>query len=163
MHWSSTTRCHRLRDGGDEFMRTQTAGIAPVCQKTEDMRHGPALRARPYNRRIASAAAPMMTPDDPSPDTPPAHELVERLDAMSSSPDTVQTRSGPELNVGIVLWPRFPLLSLGGLCDALRHAADRSDQSRPLRCVWTTLGAPGGTVESSCGIAIPVQSVFPDV
>ena len=105
----------------------------------------------------------MTTPDDPSPDTTPAHELVDRLDAISSSPDTAQPRPGPELNVGIVLWPRFPLLSLGGLCDALRHAADRSDQSRPLRCVWTTLGAPGGTVESSCGIAIPVQSVFPDV
>ncbi len=105
-----------------------------------------------------------MNPSDDLPsDTAPAHALVERLDALSSSADSAPPRSGPELNVGILLWPRFPLLSLGGLCDALRHAADRSDQSRPLRCIWTTIGAKNGTVESSCGIAIPVQSVFPDV
>jgi transcriptional regulator GlxA family with amidase domain len=71
-------------------------------------------------------------------------------------------RAGAELNVGIMLWPRFPLLSLGGLCDALRHAADRGDQSRQLRCLWTTIGPSKGSVESSCGITIPVQSVFPD-
>ena len=105
----------------------------------------------------------MKPPNDPPADTAPAHELVERLDALSRAPESVPSRSGPELNVGILLWPRFPLLSLGGLCDALRHAADRGDQSRPLRCIWTTIGAQNSTVESSCGIAIPVQSVFPDV
>lgn len=30
----------------------------------------------------------------------------------------------PQLNVGILLWPEFPLLALAGLTDALRHAAD---------------------------------------
>ncbi|MGN6580930.1 MAG: GlxA family transcriptional regulator [Bordetella sp.] len=85
-----------------------------------------------------------------------AHALVGRLDDLS------QTRGvGVDLNVGILLWPRFPLLSLGGLCDALRHAADRGDQSRQLRCVWTTIGAQNGAVESSCGVAVPVQSAFP--
>jgi transcriptional regulator GlxA family with amidase domain len=95
--------------------------------------------------------------------SPPAHELVDRLDSLSTAPESPQGRAGAELNVGILLWPRFPLLSLGGLCDALRHAADRSDQSRQLRCLWTTIGAHDTTVESSCGIAVPVQAAFPDV
>jgi transcriptional regulator GlxA family with amidase domain len=85
-----------------------------------------------------------------------ATKLVEQLDALSS----IGSQARAELNVGILLWPRFPLLSLGGLCDALRHAADRGDQSRPLRCVWTTLGVPGTAVESSCGITVPVQTAF---
>jgi len=110
-----------------------------------------------------SFAARRMNPsDDPTANTDSAHELVERLDSLSSASESSQ-RSGAELNVGILLWPRFPLLSLGGLCDALRHAADRGDQSRKLRCLWTTIGTQGSTVESSCGIAVPVQSVFPDV
>ncbi|NKJ49324.1 AraC family transcriptional regulator [Burkholderia sp. SG-MS1] len=105
----------------------------------------------------------MVSSDDPIAAVASAHELVHRLDALSTAPDASQPRAGAELNVGIVLWPRFPLLSLGGLCDALRHAGDRGDQSRQLRCVWTTIGAPNSTVESSCGIAVPAQSGFPDV
>jgi transcriptional regulator GlxA family with amidase domain len=105
----------------------------------------------------------MIPPDDPLTNEPPAHELVEKLDSLSTKPGSPQSRSGAELNVGILLWPRFPLLSLGGLCDALRHAADRSDQSRPLRCLWTTIGLPNTVVESSCGLVVPVQSAFADV
>lgn len=105
----------------------------------------------------------MIPPDDPLTNEPPAHELVEKLDSLSTKPGAPQSRSGAELNVGILLWPRFPLLSLGGLCDALRHAADRSDQSRPLRCLWTTIGLPNTVVESSCGLVVPVQSAFADV
>ena len=80
--------------------------------------------------------------------------LVERLDAATSQP--VQPRrvrgSGVELRVGIVLWPGFPLLSLAGLCDGLRHAADLGDQSRQRRCSWTIFGVPGTSVtdRSSC-------------
>lgn len=40
----------------------------------------------------------------------------------------------PQLNVGIVLWPEFPLLALAGLTDALRHAADMGDDSQKIRC-----------------------------
>ncbi|AVR21438.1 GlxA family transcriptional regulator [Burkholderia multivorans] len=118
---------------------------------------------RPYNVDVPISLSRMRPSDDPPSSTTPAHELVERLDSLSTAAEPSQRRSGAELNVGILLWPRFPLLSLGGLCDALRHAADRGDQSRQLRCVWTTIGAPNSTVESSCGIAVPVQSVFPDV
>ena len=98
----------------------------------------------------------MRAPRNPVSDAIAAHALVGRLDDLSQA-----RGAGVDLNVGILLWPRFPLLSLGGLCDALRHAADRGDQSRQLRCVWTTIGPKNGSVESSCGVAVPVQSVFP--
>lgn len=89
--------------------------------------------------------------------------IVDSLDAQPRSAEARPSRSGgAELSVAIVLWPRFPLLSLGGLCDALRHAADRGDQSRQLRCLWTIAGIEGETVEASCGIRVPVQTAFPD-
>lgn len=117
----------------------------------------------PYIIGVLFAASRMIPSDDSPANAASAQELVERLDSLSTAPESSQRRSGAELNVGILLWPRFPLLSLGGLCDALRHAADRGDQSRQLRCIWTTIGTQSDTVESSCGIAVPVQSVFPDV
>jgi transcriptional regulator GlxA family with amidase domain len=68
-----------------------------------------------------------------------------------------------ELNIGIVLWPEFPLLSLAGLIDALRHAADRADNSRKLRCSWTIMGpARGATVVASCGVEISADAAFLD-
>jgi transcriptional regulator GlxA family with amidase domain len=58
--------------------------------------------------------------------------------------------------VGIVLWPGFPLLSLAGLCDGLRHAADVGDMSRQTRCSWAVLGNAEPTA-SSCGIRVPAD------
>ncbi|MBN3763696.1 GlxA family transcriptional regulator [Burkholderia sp. Ac-20365] len=92
-----------------------------------------------------------------------AHELVEQLDALPRTLQTRSSRSEAELSVGILLWPRFPMLSLAGLCDALRHAADRGDQSRQLRCLWTIVGVQGESVEASCGIPVQAQSAFPDL
>jgi len=86
-------------------------------------------------------------------------ELVDRLDRACLKRDTHPSRAGAELNIGFLLWPSFPLLSLAGFCDALRHAADLGDQSRPLRCTWTLLGTSDTTVEASCGVAVPVQAV----
>ena len=83
-------------------------------------------------------------------------ELVRRLDERTDVAHAA--RGGVELSVGILLWPRFPLLSLAGLSDALRHAADVGDQSRQLRCTWTVLGVGGESVTSSCGVAVPVQT-----
>jgi len=83
-----------------------------------------------------------------APDTG-ADALVARLDAPGAG--------GVELRIGILLWPQFPLLSLAGLCDALRHAADIGDQSQQLRCSWTVLGTPGERIAASCGIEVPVQ------
>lgn len=79
--------------------------------------------------------------------------LVEMLDDKAAH----VPESAIELRVGIVLWPKFPLLSLAGLCDALRHAADVGDQSRQVRCSWSVLGIPGRPVQASCGIEVPVQ------
>lgn len=69
-----------------------------------------------------------------------------------------------ELNIGIVLWPEFPLLSLAGLIDVLRHAADRADNSRKLRCSWTIMGGPtrGAAVVASCGVEIRADDLFLD-
>jgi len=105
----------------------------------------------------------MPTADDASrtPDT--TQQLVEQLDALPPTLEVRASRSGAELSVGILLWPRFPMLSLAGLCDALRHAADRGDQSRQLRCLWKIVGAQRESVEASCGIPIQTQAVFPDV
>lgn len=83
--------------------------------------------------------------------------LVTRLDAAADR----SPRNDPvELSIGILLWPRFPLLSLAGLCDALRHAADLGDQSRQVRCTWSVLGLPGTRITASSGVEIPVQEAL---
>jgi transcriptional regulator GlxA family with amidase domain len=87
-------------------------------------------------------------------------ELVDRLD-QSRLPLPPRTGRKPasqaELRVGILLWPGFPLLSLAGLCDGLRHAADVGDQSRQNRCSWAILGNPGESVTASCGVRVPID------
>ena len=83
--------------------------------------------------------------------------LIGKLDAASRPAAPRRKPSGTELRVGILLWPQFPLLSLAGLCDGLRHAADVGDQSRQIRCSWTILGIPGQSVAASCGVEVPVQ------
>jgi len=92
---------------------------------------------------------------------PTARDLVERLDRSGGEHSTAATHGGAELSIGFLLWPKFPLLSLAGFCDALRHAADLGDQSRPLRCTWTIIGRHDEVIEASCGFAIPVQAEFP--
>lgn len=84
--------------------------------------------------------------------------VVDRLDASPVGPLPGKKRaSGAELRIGIVLWPGFPLLSLAGLCDGLRHAADLGDQSRQMRCSWAILGNPGESITASCGVRVPVD------
>jgi len=83
--------------------------------------------------------------------------LVDRLDVATGR----NAQDGTvELRIGILLWPRFPLLSLAGLCDALRHAADVGDQSRQVRCSWSVLGLPGTSITASSGVEIPVQEAL---
>jgi transcriptional regulator GlxA family with amidase domain len=84
-------------------------------------------------------------------------KLMEHLDhGQARRPP--QSRDNAELSIGILLWPRFPLLSLSGLTEALRHAADIGDQSRPIRCRWRILGTPGQRVISSGGLDVPMDS-----
>ncbi len=82
--------------------------------------------------------------------------LIERLDTPAATP----RKAGLELSIGILLWPRFPLLSLSGLTDALRHAADIGDQSRQIRCQWKILGLPGQRTVASCGFDVPADDVL---
>ncbi|CAE6771670.1 HTH-type transcriptional activator RhaS [Paraburkholderia aspalathi] len=137
-----------------------------ICRKIEELRQGRLgliRRVSPYNPGDPPSSSRMTTADNSSQVTQTAHQLVEQLDALPRTLQARPSRSGAELSVGILLWPRFPMLSLGGLCDALRHAADRGDQSRQLRCLWTIVGAQGESVEASCGIPVQAQSTFPDV
>jgi transcriptional regulator GlxA family with amidase domain len=84
--------------------------------------------------------------------------LVDRLDAAPRRGASRPARErGSELDIGIVLWPGFPLLSLAGLCDALRHAADVGDQSRKVRCSWSVIGLGEQPATSSCGVRVPAD------
>lgn len=90
-------------------------------------------------------------------------QLVHRLDGsqdLDTAAVSTPLDAAVELRIGILLWPRFPLLSLAGLCDALRHAADLGDQSRQLRCSWSVLGRPGSRITASSGVEIPVQEAL---
>ncbi|GAA6118866.1 helix-turn-helix domain-containing protein [Acidovorax sp. FG27] len=80
------------------------------------------------------------------------------LDAQAKR--TWQSPKEVDLRIAILLWPGFPLLSLAGLCDALRHAADVGDRSRQIHCGWRVLGHEGERVRASCGVEVPVQEVF---
>ncbi len=112
----------------------------------ERMRHSAKSATSGKTRQRSAAPAPAV------------RSSVDWLDADGPSvkPAPVQA----ELRVGIVLWPGFPLLSLAGLSDALRHAADLGDLSRQVRCTWRVLGLEGESVVASSGIAIPVQEAF---
>jgi transcriptional regulator GlxA family with amidase domain len=108
-----------------------------------------------------SAAPHAADPAGTSGGTGAARELVARLDRGAPQAPEGAARRGAELSIGFLLWPKFPLLSLAGFCDALRHAADLGDQSRPLRCAWRIIGLPGEQVQASCGVTVAAQAVFP--
>jgi transcriptional regulator GlxA family with amidase domain len=83
---------------------------------------------------------------------------ADQLDRVDVQPRRAKRRaSSAELRVGILLWPGFPLLSLAGLCDGLRHAADLGDQSRQTRCSWAILGTPGESVVASCNARVQID------
>ena len=60
----------------------------------------------------------------------------------------------PDISIGILLWPTFPMMSLTGIVEPLRHAADFGDNSRPLHCRWSIMGNPGFAAVASCGIRV---------
>lgn len=66
------------------------------------------------------------------------------------------------LRVGILLWPSFPLMSLAGCVESLRHAGDHGDASQKRYARWDVLGTPGKPVLSSCGIAVEATTTYPD-
>ena len=76
--------------------------------------------------------------------------------------DTLQQKKPSPLTVGILLWPYFPLMSLSGLVESLRHAGDHGDASQNRYARWDILGAPGKPILSSCGIPINATSAYID-
>lgn len=71
-----------------------------------------------------------------------------------------QEPSESRLAVGILLWPSFPMMSLAGLVESLRHAGDHGDGSRPRYARWQIVGAPGSAVRASCGIPVPATADY---
>ncbi|MDR2455913.1 MAG: GlxA family transcriptional regulator, partial [Deltaproteobacteria bacterium] len=47
--------------------------------------------------------------------------------------------AGKQLKVGFALAPDFTLMAFSGFLEALRHAADIGDRSRPIWCSWTVM------------------------
>lgn len=68
---------------------------------------------------------------------------------LSSVPDR-----RPELTIGILLWPGFPMMSLTGIVESLRHAGDFGDNSQPVHCRWFVVGDRGAAVAASCGLRV---------
>ncbi|CAN7606429.1 helix-turn-helix domain-containing protein [Pararhizobium sp. LjRoot255] len=66
----------------------------------------------------------------------------------------------PDLTIGILLWPTFPMMSLTGIVEPLRHAADFADNSRPLYCRWSIMGEPGHSAVASCGIRVQADASY---
>jgi transcriptional regulator GlxA family with amidase domain len=79
-------------------------------------------------------------------------DFVGWLDALWLERIKSTLEAKPELSIGIILWPGFPLMSLTGIVESLRHAADFGDHSQPLYCRWTIMGEQ--TVHASCGLAV---------
>lgn len=66
----------------------------------------------------------------------------------------------PDVSVGILLWPTFPMMSLTGVVEPLRHAADFADNSRPIHCRWSIMGKPGYEAVASCGIRVRADAPY---
>lgn len=65
-----------------------------------------------------------------------------------------------DLSIGILLWPTFPMMSLSGVVEPLRHAADFADNSRPLQCRWSIMGPQGQAAVASCGIRVQADAPY---
>lgn len=65
------------------------------------------------------------------------------------------------LRIGILLWPTFPMMSLAGLVESLRHAGDHGDSSKGRYTRWDILGERKGKILSSCGIAVETTATYP--
>lgn len=89
---------------------------------------------------------------------PGSADYVQWLDEVWQRRHSVMPAGAHTLSVGILLWPGFPLMSLTGILESLRHAGDFGDMSRQIEGRWEIMGA-GGPVRSSCGIEVrPTQT-----
>ena len=67
---------------------------------------------------------------------------------------------GADLAAAILLWPSFPLMSLAGIVESLRHAGDYGDHSQQRFVRWEILGGRAGRTVSSCGIAVEATADY---
>jgi transcriptional regulator GlxA family with amidase domain len=84
-------------------------------------------------------------------------DYIEWLEGLWNERLEQREKQRPELSIGILLWPSFPLTSLTGIVEPLRHVADFSDNSNPLYCRWAIMGQ-GAT--ASCGIKVDSNSNY---
>jgi len=87
-----------------------------------------------------------------------AEDYVGWLDGLWQERLKSSAGHKPELSIGILLWPGFPLMSLTGIVEALRHAADFGDHSRPLYCRWSIMG--GSDAIASCGLRVQSDAPY---
>lgn len=66
------------------------------------------------------------------------------------------------LSLAILLWPGFPMMSLTGIVESLRHAGDHGDESTPRYARYAILGAADTLTRSSCGITVASTRPYPD-
>lgn len=82
------------------------------------------------------------------------------LDSLWSERLLLARDRKPELSIGILLWPTFPMMSLAGIIEPLRHAADFGDNSQPLHCRWSIMGGHDHAAIASCGIRVSSDSPY---
>lgn len=90
----------------------------------------------------------------------PPHATGPTRKPAAAGSDGAQDFAKPPLSVAILLWPSFPLMSLAGLVESLRHAADHGDASQPRYARWDILGPHPGRTLSSCGIAVDTTAPY---
>lgn len=86
-----------------------------------------------------------------------AEDYVGWLDELLARRLVGKGEPRPELSIGILLWPGFPMMSLTGIIEPLRHAADFADNSQPVYCRWRVMGE-GAT--ASCGIRVEADGGY---
>jgi transcriptional regulator GlxA family with amidase domain len=87
-------------------------------------------------------------------------DYVRWLDRLLSQRLLQSRERKPDLSIGILLWPTFPMMSLTGILEPLRHAADFADNSRPIHCRWSIMGGLGHVAVASCGIRVPSDAPY---
>lgn len=80
---------------------------------------------------------------------------------MNAQPDPhdASTALRPDLRVGFLLMNHFTLISVAGLVESLRFAADESFSSRQIFCQWEWMTCDDQPVVASCGL--PVSPTAP--
>ena len=94
---------------------------------------------------------------DPAASEAQSDDYLGWLDGLWSQRLYTARDAKPDLTIGILLWPTFPMMSLTGIVEPLRHAADFADHSRPVHCRWSIMGERGFAAAASCGIKVPAD------